>query len=182
VYVLTLPYLYANRQVSNRSVIAVQVFDQKKFKKKDQGFLGVINVQVSTVFDLDVGGDGKSNNRLICHRLLILFLSFLALSHMLEMLTLDLKKSNGNETVHGKLILNISTNVNAPIRNGTNTLAPALNNNINGSSTSLTRQSNSAEHSSNPTPVNSTTNAASSSSANTSTPRTDERHADLPPG
>ncbi|KAL0092500.1 E3 ubiquitin-protein ligase RSP5 [Phycomyces blakesleeanus] len=85
-------------QVTNQSVIAVQVFDQKKFKKKDQGFLGVINVQVGNVFDIDVGGD--------------------------EMLNLDLKKSNANETVHGKLILNLSTNVNAPIRNGTNTLAP----------------------------------------------------------
>ena len=40
-------------------MIAVQVFDQKKFKKKDQGFLGVINVQVSNVFDLEVGGDGN---------------------------------------------------------------------------------------------------------------------------
>jgi hypothetical protein len=47
------------RQVTNNSVIAVQVFDQKKFKKKDQGFLGVINVQVSNIFDLAVGGDGK---------------------------------------------------------------------------------------------------------------------------
>ncbi|KAI8376778.1 E3 ubiquitin-protein ligase RSP5 [Blakeslea trispora] len=85
-------------KVTNQSVIAVQVFDQKKFKKKDQGFLGVINLQVSNVFDLDVGGD--------------------------EMLTLELKKSNTNEAVHGKLILNLSTNVNAPIRNGTDTLAP----------------------------------------------------------
>ncbi|KAI7886221.1 uncharacterized protein EV154DRAFT_567673 [Mucor mucedo] len=84
-------------KVTNQSVIAVQVFDQKKFKKKDQGFLGVINVQVSNVFDLDVGGD--------------------------EMLTLELKKSNTNEAVHGKLILNLSTNVNVPIRNGTDTLA-----------------------------------------------------------
>lgn len=40
-------------------MIAVQVFDQKKFKKKDQGFLGVINVQVASVFDLDQGGDGN---------------------------------------------------------------------------------------------------------------------------
>lgn len=38
------------------------------------------------------------------------------------MLTLDLKKSNNHDTVQGKLILNISTNINAPIRNGTNTL------------------------------------------------------------
>lgn len=39
------------------------------------------------------------------------------------MLTLELKKSNTNEAVHGKLILNLSTNVNVPIRNGTDTLA-----------------------------------------------------------
>jgi hypothetical protein len=55
-----------NRKVTNQSVIAVQVFDQKKFKKKDQGFLGVINVQVSNVFDLEVGGDGKSFSAFFC--------------------------------------------------------------------------------------------------------------------
>ncbi|KAI7905858.1 uncharacterized protein BX663DRAFT_549000 [Cokeromyces recurvatus] len=109
-------------KVSNQSVIAVQVFDQKKFKKKDQGFLGVINVQVSNVFDLDVGGD--------------------------EMLTLELKKSNTNEAVHGKLILNLSTNVNVPIRNGTDTLAPGTAQSIttttdnNTSSTSSTTINN----------------------------------------
>jgi E3 ubiquitin-protein ligase NEDD4 len=40
------------------------------------------------------------------------------------MLTLDLKKSNNSDIIQGKLILNVSSNVNAPIRNGTNTLAP----------------------------------------------------------
>ncbi|KAI9267104.1 hypothetical protein EDC94DRAFT_602292 [Helicostylum pulchrum] len=83
-------------KVNSSSVITVQVFDQKKFKKKDQGFLGVINIQVSSIFDLCTDGD--------------------------EMLTLDLKKSNNHDTVQGKLILNISTNINAPIRNGINTL------------------------------------------------------------
>lgn len=39
--------------------MAIQIFDQKKFKKKDQGFLGVINVRIGDVIDLDVGGDGK---------------------------------------------------------------------------------------------------------------------------
>lgn len=38
--------------------MAVQIFDQKKFKKKDQGFLGVVNVRVGSVIELDVGGDG----------------------------------------------------------------------------------------------------------------------------
>lgn len=46
------------RRVNEESVLAVQIFDQKKFKKKDQGFLGVINVRVGSVIDLDAGGDG----------------------------------------------------------------------------------------------------------------------------
>lgn len=51
-----IPTLYS--QATNQSVIAVQVFDQKKFKKKGQGFLGVVNVQVGNVFDVSIGGDG----------------------------------------------------------------------------------------------------------------------------
>jgi E3 ubiquitin-protein ligase NEDD4 len=45
-------------RVTEDSVLAVQIFDQKKFKKKDQGFLGVINVRIGSVIDLDAGGDG----------------------------------------------------------------------------------------------------------------------------
>ncbi|KAG6335883.1 hypothetical protein ID866_3220 [Astraeus odoratus] len=73
------------------SVVAVQIFDQRKFKRRDQGFLGVVNVRVGDVLDLDLGGH--------------------------EMLTLDLKKSNDNLVVHGKLIIYLSTNVNQPISN-----------------------------------------------------------------
>ncbi|KAF2740699.1 HECT-domain-containing protein [Polyplosphaeria fusca] len=76
-------------KVTEESVLAVQIFDQKKFKKKDQGFLGVINVRIGSVIDLDAGGD--------------------------EMLTRDLKKSNDNMVVHGKLILNLSTNLSTPL-------------------------------------------------------------------
>lgn len=39
-------------------MVTVQIFDQKKFKKKDQGFLGVINIPIATALDLDLGGDG----------------------------------------------------------------------------------------------------------------------------
>ena len=46
------------RRASEESILAIQIFDQKKFKKKDQGFLGVINVRIGSVIDLDVGGDG----------------------------------------------------------------------------------------------------------------------------
>lgn len=75
-------------RASEESILAIQIFDQKKFKKKDQGFLGVINVRIGSVIDLDIGGD--------------------------EMLTRDLKKSNDNLIVHGKLIVNLSTNLVAP--------------------------------------------------------------------
>ncbi|KAJ3332713.1 hypothetical protein HDU76_013326 [Blyttiomyces sp. JEL0837] len=71
--------------VKPNSLVVVQIFDQKKWKKtKDQGFLGVINLQIGVVFDLARGGD--------------------------EMITQDLRKAGGNDAVSGKLIVNISTN------------------------------------------------------------------------
>ena len=39
-------------------MVAVQIFDQRKFKRRDQGFLGVVNIRVSDVLDLDLGGHG----------------------------------------------------------------------------------------------------------------------------
>ncbi|KAG0345487.1 E3 ubiquitin-protein ligase pub1 [Podila humilis] len=55
------PYWNESFEVSatNKSVLAVQIFDQKKFKKKDQGFLGTVNIQMGDVFDVNIGGDGK---------------------------------------------------------------------------------------------------------------------------
>ncbi|KAG6885071.1 hypothetical protein C0993_006150 [Termitomyces sp. T159_Od127] len=80
-----------NSMVKESSVVAVQIFDQRKFKRRDQGFLGVVNVRVVDVLDLEQDGH--------------------------EMLTLDLKKSNDNLVVHGKLIMYLSTNVSQPIPN-----------------------------------------------------------------
>lgn len=40
-----------SRRANEDSILAVQIFDQKKFKKKDQGFLGVINVRIGDVVD-----------------------------------------------------------------------------------------------------------------------------------
>ncbi|TQW00303.1 hypothetical protein V2A60_001401 [Cordyceps javanica] len=76
------------------SILAVQVFDQKKFKKKDQGFLGVINIRVGDLMP-DISPDADD-----------------------QMITRDLKKSTDNLVVHGKLIINLSCNLNTPIRNG----------------------------------------------------------------
>ena len=45
--------------VKDSSVVAVQIFDQRKFKKRDQGFLGVVNIRVSDVIDLELGGQGS---------------------------------------------------------------------------------------------------------------------------
>ena len=69
--------------VKSDSVIAVQIFDQRRWKKdQNQGFLGVVNVQAGAVFNLDTGGD--------------------------EMVHLDLKKSNSKDAVTGRLILRLS--------------------------------------------------------------------------
>lgn len=46
--------------VKDGSILTVQIFDQKKFKKKDQGFLGVINIPIAQAVDLDLGGEGTS--------------------------------------------------------------------------------------------------------------------------
>ncbi|KAL2129502.1 hypothetical protein VTI74DRAFT_7670 [Chaetomium olivicolor] len=78
-------------RVNEDSILAVQVFDQKKFKKKDQGFLGVINIRIGDVIELVPEADD-------------------------QMLTRDLKKSTDNLVVHGKLIINLSTNLTAPTR------------------------------------------------------------------
>lgn len=95
--------------MTEESILAVQIFDQKKFKKKDQGFLGVVNVRVGSVIDLDAGGDG-------------MYEMASNMAHMAdleaEMITRDLRKSNDNLVVNGKLILNLSTNLRTPIANG----------------------------------------------------------------
>ncbi|KII88965.1 hypothetical protein PLICRDRAFT_159942 [Plicaturopsis crispa FD-325 SS-3] len=111
--------------VKDSSVVAVQIFDQRKFKRRDQGFLGVVNVRVSDVLDLELGGH--------------------------EMLTLDLKKSNDNLVVHGKLIIYLSTNVSQPISNpGPSQVSGAANAfanmGINESSLALPQGNNAGPH------------------------------------
>ncbi|KAI3649535.1 hypothetical protein MP228_005167 [Amoeboaphelidium protococcarum] len=71
--------------VQQNSVLAFQVFDQKKFKrKKDQGFLGVVNVLVSGLFDITA-------------------------TEIHEIVTKDLKESNSGDYVSGKLFVNITS-------------------------------------------------------------------------
>lgn len=111
-----LAYLFAftdnRRRVNEDSILAIQIFDQRKFKKRDQGFLGVINVRIGDVIDLDVGADGMSSSDRTKQTYTIT-----------EMLTRDLKKSNDNLIVHGKLIVNLSTNLSARANQPTSALS-----------------------------------------------------------
>jgi E3 ubiquitin-protein ligase NEDD4 len=58
-----------------------------------------------------------------------------ALTVNLEMLTRDLKKSTDNLVVHGKLIVNLSTNLTAPTTTQNNRPPPSTTSSTNGSST-----------------------------------------------
>jgi E3 ubiquitin-protein ligase NEDD4 len=95
--------------------VAVQVFDQKKFKKKDQGFLGVINVRV---------GDVIPN---------------LEISFEDTMLTRDLKRSSDNLVVSGKLIFSVTTNLEGAPRRATvrPLLLPPPGSNMSSSASSI---------------------------------------------
>jgi E3 ubiquitin-protein ligase NEDD4 len=41
--------------VTEDSIASVQIFDKKKFTKKDTGFLGVINFRVGDIIELQRG-------------------------------------------------------------------------------------------------------------------------------
>lgn len=85
------------------SILVIQVFDQKKFKKKDQGFLGVVNVRIGDVIDL-------------------------SLPNSEETITRDLKKSNENLAVSGKIIVVVSHNKNPTANGSANTNTNSNNN------------------------------------------------------
>ncbi|CAI5758074.1 unnamed protein product [Candida verbasci] len=109
-------------QALEDSILVIQVFDQKKFKKKDQGFLGVVNVRIGDVIDL-------------------------SLNNSEETITRDLKKSNENLAVTGKIIVVISHNKSGTsnnVSNGTTSTSSRLpsssttNNHSNGSGSAST--------------------------------------------
>ncbi|GMM54593.1 NEDD4 family E3 ubiquitin-protein ligase [Maudiozyma humilis] len=77
-------------EISDASVLTIQVFDQKKFKKKDQGFLGVVNIRISDV----LGSPDDSHSS--------------AARGKEETITRDLKRSNDNLAVSGRLIVVLS--------------------------------------------------------------------------
>lgn len=100
------------------------------------------------------------------------------------MLSLDLKKSNANETVQGKLILNITTNVNVPVRNGTNNLAPGRlysQQQPNASHTSVVTETQAAS-SNEPAAASTAASSSSSAAAARGSHQQHDNNDDLPPG
>jgi E3 ubiquitin-protein ligase NEDD4 len=81
------------------------------------------------------------------------------------MLTRDLKKSTDNLVVHGKLIVNLSTNLTAPPANQNNRPVPSTSNTMNGSSTfpGVTAQSQAPPRAS-PVPSRATTSTSAAPS------------------
>lgn len=141
------------------SILVIQVFDQKKFKKKDQGFLGVVNVRIGDVIDLTLNSSE-------------------------ETITRDLKKLNENLAVTGKIIVVISHNkrgagtagisgTNDNVSNGRSTLST--------SATTPVSNSGSSAHPSGGPPDASTPGAASSAAARQYSSFEDQ-YGRLPPG
>ncbi|KAL6450649.1 RSP5 E3 ubiquitin-protein ligase RSP5 [Candida maltosa Xu316] len=127
-----------NFQAKEDSILVIQVFDQKKFKKKDQGFLGVINVRIGDVIDLSLNSSE-------------------------ETITRDLKKSNENLAVSGKIIVVISHNRNASSNGGTSSSAPAPANGA--ASASATSTSAAANGTSDPSSSSTTAGGAGAGAA-----------------
>lgn len=76
--------------INENSILTIQVFDQKKFKKKDQGFLGVVNIRIGDVLGhLDEDSTAGTRPRE-------------------ETITRDLKRSNDGMAVSGRLIVVLS--------------------------------------------------------------------------
>ncbi|TFY60691.1 hypothetical protein EVG20_g7326, partial [Dentipellis fragilis] len=88
-------------QVKPSSEIEVQIFDHRRFKRQDQGFLGGIKVVVDELLDLQAGG------------------------HVIQ--NLDLKPGPDNQYVHGKLMFSLSLDSQEePVTAGRRPSAPNL--------------------------------------------------------
>src|SRR6267154_6302855 len=90
--------------VKDSSVVAVQIFDQRKFKRRrrDKGFLGVVNIQVANYLDLELGGYGTFFSLGVASPLPLLRLTD---ARLLEVVHLDLKGFNDHLVVQGKLMI-----------------------------------------------------------------------------
>jgi E3 ubiquitin-protein ligase NEDD4 len=90
--------------VKGSSVVAVQIFDQRKFRRRDQGFLGFVEIQVTDYLDLELGGQGMFSGFRIASPLYLP-----TNASVTEKVLLDLKGTDDKPVVQGKLICHLST-------------------------------------------------------------------------
>ena len=155
-------------QAKPSSVLALQVFDHKKFKKKDQGFLGVINLTVKDVINMEQGGE--------------------------NMITKDLKKSsNDSQPVSGRLLVSVQTSgkdrresearTSRSTRSSRTETIDAEDGNPPGAASSNTNTNTSAPPSSEPAPdVNANTNPTPSADDGSVTSPFEDQYGRLPSG
>ena len=47
--------------VKRSSVVTIQIFDQSKLERRDQGFLGFVEIRVADYLDIELGGESMSS-------------------------------------------------------------------------------------------------------------------------
>src|SRR6266852_3279563 len=90
--------------VKDSSVVTVKIFDQRKFKRRDQGFLGFVEIRMSNYLDLELGGQSTFSDFRTASPLYLPTNTSLT-----EVVQLDLKGIDDNPDVQGKLISHLST-------------------------------------------------------------------------
>lgn len=94
-----------NSQLSSQSVVLIEIFDNRKFKKRDQGFLGVVSILAAEATDYaDRGGAYLGT----------IAGSSLTGTRQSGLVTKDLSPSGNNLIVHGKLMFSFSHVVPPP--------------------------------------------------------------------
>lgn len=160
--------------ITENSILTIQVFDQKKFKKKDQGFLGVVNIRIGDVLGhLDEDTAGAARNRE-------------------ETITRDLKRSNDGMAVSGRLIAVLSKQAGRPAEAPGASLSPPS---ITAGAASVSSpRSGSGGHTPRPTPAavehtlqsgagnSSSSNAAATNGSGRQYSSFEDQYGRLPPG
>jgi E3 ubiquitin-protein ligase NEDD4 len=90
--------------VKSSSVVMVQIFDQRNFNQRDQGLLGFVEIRVTDYLDLELGGQGMFSGFRV-----VSAIQLLTNESLTEMVQLDLKGTDDNPVVQGKLISHLST-------------------------------------------------------------------------
>ncbi|KAG0672510.1 NEDD4 E3 ubiquitin-protein ligase [Maudiozyma exigua] len=134
--------------INENSVLTIQVFDQKKFKKKDQGFLGVVNIKI-----IDILGDLNDSHST-------------STKGKEETITRDLKRSNDNLAVSGRLIVVMSRIPDSTTRSNATANTTSTTTTTTASTSSRSQQRNSSTGTHRSSRASSTANTNTTNAAN----------------